>query len=96
MTGNRYGAHGRGISTGTLIARIAANERRSHRDAATAPERARFREQVRRAQLQSRITRGTEGGFYTAEDIAHARAALARLNAGPAGEHSVSEALPER
>lgn len=83
MASSRYGTRGRGISAGALTARIAAHERRATQDAETAPERAHFRNRVRRAQLQSRIARGTDGGFYTAEDIAHARAALARLDAEP-------------
>ncbi|WP_454115804.1 hypothetical protein [Microbacterium aurum] len=44
-------------------------------------EREAFRVGVRRAQLEGRIEQGTAGGFYSEADIAHARQALARLDA---------------
>lgn len=60
------------------MGRIAAAERRARYEAS--PERVAFRLQVRRVQLEGRIARGVEGGFYSEADIEHARAALARLD----------------
>lgn len=80
MVSGRYGVRGRGISSGALLGRIAASERRERVEAS--PERVAFRARVRRVQLEGRIARGTAGGFYSEADIAHARAALARLDEG--------------
>ena len=62
------------------MGRIAASERRERVEAS--PERVASRAGVRRVQLESRIAGGTGGGFYSEADIAHARAALARLDEG--------------
>lgn len=82
MVSGRYGVRGRGIGAGELLGRIAASERRERFEALPEVVAAReaFRVGVRRAQLESRIVRGTEGGFYSEADIEHARAALARLD----------------
>lgn len=62
---------------------IAVQDRRERFEAlpGVRAEREAFRVGVRRAQLEGRIARGTAGGFYSEADIAHARQALARLDA---------------
>lgn len=79
----RYGVRGRGISAGALLGLIAVQDRRERFEALpeVRAEREAFRVGVRRAQLEGRIEQGTAGGFYSEADIAHARQALARLDA---------------
>lgn len=79
MISKRYGARGRGISGGQLLALIAAQERQERLLAETAVERAAFRRQVREAQLRCRVEADPADGIYTAEQIEHARVALAEL-----------------
>ncbi len=78
----RYGVRGRGIGAGALLGLIAVQDRRERFEALpeVRAEREAFRVQVRRAQLEGRIARGTAGGFYSEADIEHARVALARFD----------------
>lgn len=79
----RFGVRGRGIGAGELLGLIAVQDRRERFEALpeVVAEREAFRVGVRRAQLEGRIEQGTAGGFYSEADIAHARQALARLDA---------------